>query len=144
MKYVHANRLTRFALAAGLGAILSLGAASVTWARAVGDPADTQGSAVPLESLESVDSISVLTPPWSWRAIDDHTLILWATASRPYLVTLRFPSYDLKWVNAIRVTSLGDRIYSKFDSVRIRGFSYPIDHIYKLTRDQARNWERDS
>jgi hypothetical protein len=144
MRHIHLNKLTSFALAGGLAVIMSLGASSVTNARAVGDPADTQGSAVPIESLEQVDSISVLTRPWSWRAIDDRTLILWTTASRPYLVKLRIPSYDLKWVNVIGVTSLGDRIYSKFDSVTIRGFSYPIDHIYKLTREQARNWERDS
>ena len=38
----------------------------------------------------------------------------------------------------IVVTSFGSRIHARFDSVEIRGFSYPIREIYKLSRDDAK------
>ena len=53
---------------------------------------------------------------------------------------LAFPSHDLRWAHAIGVTSVGSRVYAKFDAVKIGGFRYPIDSIYKLTREEARNW----
>jgi hypothetical protein len=54
------------------------------------------------------------------------------------LVELVAPSYDLPFEHFIAVESTSNRIYAGFDSVRIRGFRYPIDGIYKLSREQAR------
>jgi len=95
-------------------------------------------------SLEEVDSIPTLTRPDSWSAVDDETLIVWATPFDPYLVKLFRPSPDLKFAQAIGVTSFGSRIYAKFDSVKIAGFSYPIRGIYKLTRADAKEFTKDS
>ena len=98
----------------------------------------------PGNAYEPVDSFLLMTRPHSWTALDDHTMILWATPFRPYLVELSFPSHDLKFAQAIGVTSFGSRVYAKFDAVNVRGFRYPISRIYKLTRDEARNLIRES
>jgi hypothetical protein len=98
----------------------------------------------PGAAYEEVDSFTMLTRPHSWHAIDDDTVIVWTTAFQPYLVELSFPSHDLKWVHHIGLTSAGSRVYAKFDSVQVRGFRYPIDSIYKMSREEARNLERGS
>ena len=94
--------------------------------------------------FEQVDSILMMTPPHSWQAIDDDTVIVWATPFHPYLVELKFAAHDLKWAQAIGITQVGSRIYAKFDAVKVGGFRYPIDSIYKLTREEARNFARDA
>jgi hypothetical protein len=95
-------------------------------------------------SLEQVESIPNLTGLDSWSAIDDDTLIVWATPFDPYLVKLYVPSPDLRFAHAIGVTSFGSRIYAKFDSVKVAGFSYPIRGIYKLSRADAKELVHDS
>ncbi|HLF12809.1 MAG TPA: DUF6491 family protein, partial [Gammaproteobacteria bacterium] len=87
---------------------------------------------------------SMLARPYSWSAVDEDTVIVWATPFRPYLVELAFPSHDLRFADVIGLTSVGSRVYAKFDSVKVRGFRYPIDSIYKLTREEARNLKRIS
>jgi hypothetical protein len=71
-------------------------------------------------------------------------VILWATPFKPYLVELAFPSHDLRFSEVIGVTSVGSRVYAKFDAVKVGGFRYPIDSIYKMTREEARNLTRGS
>jgi len=92
--------------------------------------------------LEQVDSIPMLMGPVSWQPIDADTVIVWATHRNPYLVELAFESHDLKFSHAIGITQFGSRIYAKFDAVTVRGFRYPIDSIYKMTREEARNLVR--
>src|SRR5262245_62297476 len=82
--------------------------------------------------FEKVDSILMMTRPHSWQAIDDDTVIVWATPFDPYLVELKFAAHDLKWAHAIGITQVGSRVYAKFDAVKVGGFRYPIDSIYKL------------
>ena len=84
----------------------------------------------------------MLSGPHSWRAIDDDTVIVWATPFDPYLVELAFTSHDLKCAHAIGITQFGSRVYAKFDAVKVGGFRYPIDSIYKMTREEARNLAR--
>ena len=134
------KRLSKLAtLGAALG--LSFGVGSAVMARAANEaPAEVQ--IVP--ELEQIESFSMLGRPHSWTAVDEDTVIVWATAFKPYLVELAFPSHDLKFVETIGLTSLGSRVYAKFDSVKVRGFRYPIDSIYKLTREEAKNWNRAS
>jgi hypothetical protein len=121
---------------AGLVAGLTIGS-SASFARS----ADTQvETAQP--AFEQVDSIPMLTRPHSWQVIDDDTVIVWATAFDPYLVELAFKSHDLKFANVIGITQFGSRVYAKFDAVKVRGFRYPIDSIYKMTREEARNLAR--
>jgi hypothetical protein len=93
-------------------------------------------------AFEQVDSIPMLTRPHSWQVIDDDTVIVWATAFDPYLVELAFKSHDLKFAQAIGITQFGSRIYARFDAVKVGGFRYPIDSIYKMTREEARNLVR--
>jgi hypothetical protein len=105
-----------------------------------------RGADVPDETaqraFEQVDSIPMLTRPHSWQVIDDDTVIVWATAFDPYLVELAFRSHDLKFAQVIGITQFGSRVYARFDAVKVGGFRYPIDSIYKMTREEARNLVR--
>jgi hypothetical protein len=94
--------------------------------------------------LEQVDSFSMMTRPYSWQLVDDDTVIVWTTPFQPYLVELAFPSHDLKFVQGIGLTSTGSRVYAKFDALQVDGFRYPIESIFKLSREDARNWNRDA
>ena len=93
-------------------------------------------------AFEQVDSIPMLTRPHSWQIVDDDTVVVWATPFDPYLVELAFKSHDLKFAHVIGITQFGSRIYAKFDAVKVDGFRYPIDSIYKMTREEARNLVR--
>jgi hypothetical protein len=125
------RKLSALVLAAGLTA----GSAASFAAAARQANAETQ-------AFEQVDSIPMLTRPHSWQVIDDDTVIVWATAFDPYLVELAFKSHDLKFAEVIGITQVGSRVYAKFDAVRVGGFRYPIDSIYKMTREEARNLVR--
>ena len=123
----------------GLAAGLTLGSGT-SFARS-GDAANALGnSAQP--AFEEVDSIPMLTRPHSWQVIDDDTVIVWATPFDPYLVELAFKSHDLKFAQVIGITQFGSRVYARFDAVKVGGFRYPIDSIYKMTREEARNLVR--
>jgi hypothetical protein len=122
--------------AVGVAAGLTVGSGT-SFARG----ADPQANAVQ-PAFEQVESIPMLTRPHSWQVIDDDTVIVWATAFDPYLVELAFKSHDLKFTQVIGVTQFGSRIYAKFDAVTVRGFRYPIDSIYKMTREEARSLVR--
>jgi len=91
-----------------------------------------------LQGLQQVDSFTALAGLHSWTALDEDTLIVWSTPFRPYLLELRHPSNELKFAHAIGVTQFGSRVHARFDSVKVRGFVYPIDEIYKLSRDEAK------
>jgi hypothetical protein len=93
-------------------------------------------------AFEQVESIPMLTRLHSWSAIDDDTVVIWATPFDPYLVELAFKSHELKFAQAIGITQFGSRVYAKFDAVKVGGFRYPIDSIYKMTREEARNLVR--
>jgi hypothetical protein len=123
---------------------LALGGAARAEDAAKADAEVDAGSLPAVTSLDEVKSISTLTRLDSWSAVDDDTLIVWATPFDPYLVELYRPSPDLRFAQAIAVTSFGSRIYAKFDSVRIAGFSYPIRGIYKLSRADAKEWAKRS
>jgi hypothetical protein len=125
------RKLSAMVLAAGLTA----GSAASFGAAARQANAETQ-------AFEQVDSIPMLTRPHSWQVIDDDTVIVWATAFDPYLVELAFKSHDLKFAEVIGITQVGSRVYAKFDAVRVGGFRYPIDSIYKMTRTEARDLVR--
>lgn len=128
------NKVRRLAtLSATTGLTLGLG---LTLAGA----ATTQTVMTP--GYEQVESIPMLRRPHSWQVIDNDTVVIWATPFQPYLVELAFSSPDLEFSQVIGVTQVGSRIYAKFDAVNIGGFRYPIDRIYKMTREEARNLVR--
>jgi hypothetical protein len=130
----------QFGAVAGLTLGLGLGVGSGASART----ADESTAQEQAPAFEEVDSFSVLSQLHSWQAVDDDTVIVWATAFQPYLVELAYPSHDLKFAEAIGVTSVGSRVYAGFDSLRVAGFRYPIDSIYKMTREEARSLARGS
>jgi hypothetical protein len=128
-------KLATLGLAAGLTSL-----AGASFARSA-DSAAAQGEAVQ-PAFEQVDSIPMLRRPHSWQVVDDDTVIVWATPFDPYLVELAFKSHDLKFAHVIGITQFGSRIYAKFDAVKVDGFRYPIDSIYKMTREEARSLVR--
>ena len=135
------DKLTRFGAVVGLALGLGLGAVGVSAAAA--------RSAAPRAAIqapvgEPVDSFPILTRLHDWQVIDDKTVIVWATPWQPYLVQLKYPSHDLPFVQAIGVTSFGDRVYARFDSLRVAGFRYPIDNIYKMTKEEAKELARQT
>ena len=135
-KMAHSNKVISVAAAA----LLALGAAGVSGmatARAANEANDNASDQTP--AYEQVDSFVMFGHPYSWSPIDDRTVVLWATAFEPYLVRIAYPSHDMHYVQHIGVTSSTSRVYAKFDALQIRGFRYPIESIYKLTREEARN-----
>lgn len=131
MKTSVVRKLAAVGLAAGLTALASGSFAA----------ADKQVT-VEAPAFEQVDSITMFRGPHSWQVVDDDTVILWATPFDPYLVKLAFRSPDLRFAHAIGVTQFGSRVYAKFDAVKVGGFRYPIDSIYKMSREEARNLAR--
>jgi len=122
-------------------ALLGLGAAVMSGtaiARAAANETNNSASDQ-TPAYEQVDSFVMFGHPYSWSPVDDRTVVLWPTAFEAYLVRIAYPSHDLRYVQHIGVTSLTSRVYAKFDALQIRGFRYPIESIYKLTREEARN-----
>lgn len=103
-----------------------------------------EDGALALDELEQVDSIPALTRLHGFHAIDSDTLIVWRNAFEPYLIELRHPSPDLRFAWTVGLSEGAGRIYARFDAVHIDGLRYPIDRIYKLDRDQARELSRRS
>ena len=128
-----ARTVGRFTAVASLTLGLALGFASGAEARAATEQA---------APYRAVESFSVLSHLHSWYAINDDTVIVWVTPFQPYLIELAFPSHDLKFAQVVGVTSLGSRVYARFDSLRVGGIRYPIDSIYKITREEAKSLAR--
>jgi hypothetical protein len=126
------------------GRLATFGAVASLMAVSAASFARGANSAPAVPAFEQVDSILMMTRPHSWQVIDDDTVIVWATPFDPYLVELAFKSYDLRFAEVIGITQVGSRVYAKFDAVQVRGFRYPIDSIYKMTREEARNLVRGS
>ena len=98
----------------------------------------TEIRAAETQSLEPVDHIPALRRLHSWHAVDNESLIVWATAFDPYLVRLDRPSPDLKYARSIGVSEFAGRVHSRFDSIYIAGLNYRISEIYRLSRDDAK------
>jgi len=133
----HPNKLISVA-AAALLTLGALGASDYASARAASnESANSASDQTP--AYEQVDSFVMWNHPYSWSPIDDRTVVLWPTPFEAYLVRIAYPSHDMRFVQHIGVTQSTSRVYAKFDALQIRGFRYPIDSIYKLTREEARN-----
>jgi len=117
--------------------LLGLAAAVATAAGAAAAPA-SRNVTVGVD-LEPVEHIPALSRFYSWSAVDDDTLVVWATHARPYLIELAVPSFDLRFADAIAVSEFAGRVHSRFDSVYVRGRRYPIEAIYRLSREDAKS-----
>ena len=127
-----------------IGKLAALGAVASLTAVSAASFANNETVVPAVPAFEQVESIPMLTRPHSWQVVDDDTVVVWATAFDPYLIELAFKSYDLKFAEVIGITQVGSRVYAKFDAVKVRGFRYPIDSIYKISREEARNLVRGS
>ena len=134
----HPNKLISVA-AAALLALGAVGASQVADARAASNDGANTGAADQTPAYEQVDSFVMWNHPYSWSPVDDQTVVLWPTPFEAYLVKIAYPSHDMRFVQHIGVTQSTSRVYAKFDALQIRGFRYPIDSIYKLSREEARN-----
>ena len=112
---------------AALAILLALGTTSIGWA------AETQPA-----GFEPVDRIHHFGRLYDWSYVDRDSVIVWITPSRPYLIDLKRGTPDLRFAEVIGMTSSVGTTYANFDSIRVRGFDYPIAAIYKLSRDEAR------
>jgi Family of unknown function (DUF6491) len=136
MKSITTLGLKRIGLGSVLSLALALGPVSSAFAT---ENSEARSAALP---YEEVQSFSTLAGFHDFDALDQDTLIVWTNPFRPYLIELAFPSPDLRFAQVIGIRGVNDRVYSRFDSVLIRGFSYPIHSIYKLTREEARELQR--
>ena len=82
--------------------------------------------------------------PHSWKAVSRNKVVLWASPSKAYLVTVRTPFHGLRFARAIGVTSFAGRI-SHFDSILVDGWRLPIESIIKIDRETAKSmrWGRN-
>jgi hypothetical protein len=119
-----------------IGSVLALGLGSAT-ATEVKDASEIP----PYELVRSIWAPRGLD---SFSVIDADTLIVWKSPFEPYLLELKMRSPDMPFAHAIAVESATSSIYARFDSVRIAGLRYPIEAIYKLSRDQARQLIRET
>jgi hypothetical protein len=132
----HSNKLISVA-ATALLALSAVGVGTAAGARAANEANDSASDQAP--AYEQVDSFVMFGHPYSWSPVDDRTVVLWPTAFEAYLVRIAYPNHDMRYVQSIGVTHYTSRVYARFDSLQIRGFRYPIESIYKLTREEARN-----
>ena len=121
-------------------AIASLLLSHVALASADAPEAGTTAAEI-FTAPEPVDSFHFFGRLDNFRPVDRDTLIVWTTAFRPYLIRLDRPSPQLRFAHAIAVTSTAGRVHKGFDEVYVDGWPYRIESIYKLTHEQARNWE---
>jgi hypothetical protein len=120
-----------------VGSVLALGLGSGATATEIKDAREIP----PYEPVRSIWAPRGLD---SFSVIDADTLIVWKSPFEPYLLELKMRSPDMRFAHAIAVESATSSIYARFDSVRIRGLRYPIDAIYKLSREEARQLIRES
>jgi Family of unknown function (DUF6491) len=118
---------------------LLLGTAAQATATSTG-VTEVDAGAVAGPTLEAVDHITALRPIHSWKAIDNDSLIIWATAFQPYLVRLVQPTPDLRFAHTIGVSNFAGRIHAGFDSVYVKGLNYRISEIYRLSREDAKTF----
>ena len=121
----------------------ALTALLVFCATSPGGAAETHATSSDPSAFEQVDRFHHFGRFDSWRVVDRDTVIVWTTPSRAYLLELTRGSPDLRFAQIIGVTSTIGTTYAKLDSVRVRGWDYPIKAIYKLSREAARGYGAD-
>ena len=120
-----------------LGMLLTLGVGGSARAATQTEDVSALGAVEPVGSIWAIGGLHDFEP------LDDDSLILWRTPFEPYPVELRFGSPDSRFAPAIAVASPTGRIGRKLDSIVVRGFRYPIEQIYELSREEARELRQD-
>ena len=124
-------------------ALIILFAAALTLASGVSQARTAAPEAEAVPPPEAVEKFHFFGRLDGWRAVDRNTLIVWTTPFKPYLIELKRPAMGLRFAEVIGLTSTAGTVYAGLDNVRVDGFRYSIRSIYRLTKEQARNWGRD-
>ncbi|CAH0992349.1 hypothetical protein SIN8267_02468 [Sinobacterium norvegicum] len=119
-----------------LAALLSVVVAGCSSAPQIPD------SVYQFDQLESVKRVQNYRLD-GWVTIDNRSLIVRTSPSKSYLFVLAYPNNDLKFKNAIAISSTAGSVQVNFDTVSViqGGSSVPvvISTIYKLdSRDQEK------
>ena len=68
----------------------------------------------------------------SWESIGNNQLVVFTTPFDAYLVTVQGPCSDLNFVNTIGLTSTGNTVSSRLDSVKVKRQLCPISEIRRV------------
>jgi hypothetical protein len=89
-----------------------------------------------------IDHFTYLGRFTGWEPIGRHELVVWTGINDAYLIRVAPPCDDLQFANHVGLTSTGGTVYSRFDSVKVRGWKCPIQEIrpidYKRLRQDLR------
>jgi hypothetical protein len=85
---------------------------------------------------EPIDRFTWLGRYYSWESLGNNQLVLHTTPNDAYLLTVSPPCNDLNFVQAIGLTSTGNTVSARLDSVRVKGWNCPIAQIRQV--DSAR------
>lgn len=93
------------------------------------------------EQLVQVDNIRSFNMH-TWSALGDNHLILSASPSRPYLITLQNKCSNLDYIQGILIKKRGPMLNAKFDYIKtvdtVSSNCY-IETIHKLNKDQEKS-----
>lgn len=101
-------------------------------------PSVTLSKEAPPEARSDSIWVGSFGRPHSWKAVSRNEVVLWASPSKAYLVTVRTPFHGLRFARTIGVTSFAGRI-STFDSILVDGWRLPIASIIKIDREAAKS-----
>lgn len=98
--------------------------------------------------LEQVDRITRYQID-GWQYVDARSLIVDVSPRRSYLLILDRPTRDLRFADAIQISSTGSSVHARFDTVRAldrNHFNIPvsIERIYKLEGREQRKQVKES
>jgi hypothetical protein len=78
---------------------------------------------------EPIDRFTWLGRYYSWESLGNNQLVLHTTPNDAYLLTVSPPCNDLNFAQAIGLTSTGNTVTVRLDSVRVKRWSCPIAQI---------------
>ena len=100
---------------------------------------DRRGRSGPEDVLYGEPVRRIFAPQVSnWHVLDNRRLLLYASRSRPYLLTLSHPAHGLRTSSTIGLRRRGTSIDARFDDVIVDGFNYRIERIEKLDVNVAK------
>jgi hypothetical protein len=75
---------------------------------------------------------------YSWDALGDNHLVLFTTPNDAYLITVQPPCTDLPFAQGIGLSSTGNTVHARLDSVIVKGWRCPINEIRKVDYTKMR------
>jgi hypothetical protein len=87
---------------------------------------------------EPLDRITWMGRFDSWESLGDNQLLIFTTPSDAYLLTVTPPCTDLPFVQHIALTSTGNTVSARLDSVIVNKWRCPIAQIRKVDYTRMR------